>query len=143
MSVITEIAPQVTIPDGLAADVDLPVAAPGRPCAQGDVTIVAWPDLRRSAKDATTPIPADGVTIAVGNGGHHHTLYGAGFFDARRDDEMVYGTLTVPDDGMVLLLHTDPSRRLSDEHGAVQVAAGTYRIGGQREQADEIRRVAD
>lgn len=83
------------------------------------------------------------MTIAVGNGGHHHTLYGAGFFDARRGDEMVYGTLTVPGDGQVLLLHTDPSRRLSDEHGAVQITAGTYRIGGQREQADEIRRVAD
>lgn len=143
MSIITEIAPQVTIPDGLVVDADLPTAAPGSPCAQGDVTVFAWSDLRRKAQDATTPIPADGVTIAVGNGGHHHTLYGAGFFDARRGDEMVYGTLTVPGDGQVLLLHTDPSRRLSDEHGAVQITAGTYRIGGQREQADEIRRVAD
>ena len=141
MSVITEIAPQVTIPEGIA-DFDLPTAAPGMPCAQGDVTVVAWSDLRRPARSATTPIPAGGVTITVGQGGHHHTLYGAGFFDARQD-EMVYGTLTVPPDGMVLLLHTDPSRRLSDEHGAVQVTAGTYRVGGQREQADIVRRVAD
>lgn len=143
MSVITEIAPQVTIPDGMITDADLPTAAPGSPCAQGDVTIVAWTDLHRQANPASTPIPADGVTIAVGQGGHHHTLYGTGFFDDHRGDDMMYGTLTVPDDGMVLLLHTDPSRRLSDEHGAVQVSAGTYRIGGQREQADIVRRVAD
>lgn len=139
MSIITEIAPQVTIPDGMVADADLATATPTQMGTQGDVSIIPL----RSAKAATTPIPADGVTIAVGNGGHHHTLYGPGLFDARRGDDMVYGTLTVPDDGMVLLLHTDPSRRLSDEHGAVQITAGTYRIGGQREQADVIRRVAD
>jgi len=142
MSIITEIAPQVTIPDGLAVDAELPTVAPGSPCAQGDVTVVAWSDLRRTARNARTPIPADGVTIAVGQGGHHHTLYGKGFFD-RVGDEMVYGTLTVRADGMVLLLHTDPSRRLSDEHGALQIGPGNYRIGGQREQADVIRRVSD
>jgi len=142
MNVITEIAPQVTIPEGMTLDGDLSVAAPGSPQPQGDVSIVAWSDLRRTVKAATTPIPADGVTIAVGQGGHHHTLYGVGFFD-RVDTDMVYGTLTVPQGELVLLLHTDPSRRLSDEHGAVQVTTGTYRVGGQREQADEIRRVSD
>lgn len=142
MSIITEIAPQVTIPEGLISDADLPTAAPGQPCAQGDVTVIAWSDLHGRVKAATTPIPTDGVVITVGQGGHHHTLYGPGFFDARQDD-MVYGTLTVPNGSMVLLLHTDSSRRLSDEHGAIQVTGGTYRIGGQREQADEIRRVAD
>jgi len=142
MSIITEIAPQVTVPEGLIVDADLSTVAPGRPQPQGDVTVFAWSDLRRTARNATTPIPADGVTIAVGQGGHHHTLYGQGFFDAR-GDEMVYGTLTVPSDGMVLLLHTDPARRLSDEHGALQIGPGNYRIGGQRERADVIRRVAD
>jgi hypothetical protein len=34
------------------------------------------------------------------------------------------------------LIHTD-------EHGANGIGPGTYRLTGKREQADEIRRVAD
>lgn len=58
MSIITEIAPQVTIPDGLVVDADLPTAAPGSPCAQGDVTVFAWSDCgaRRRTRPPRSPL---------------------------------------------------------------------------------------
>lgn len=96
---------------------------------QGDVSI-----LRVTTKPATTAIPAAGVVVASGREGHSHTLFGAGMFD-RAEAGVVVGTLTVLADTDVFLLHA--------EHGGLQLAAGTYRIGRQREQADVIALVAD
>jgi hypothetical protein len=101
-----------------------------RVACQGDVSILR----QAGVKAATTAIPAAGVVVASGREGHNHTLFGGGFFD-RRESGVVVGTLTVPEGVTVLLSH--------EEHGALQVAAGTYRVGRQREQAAEIALVAD
>lgn len=113
--------------DYLDRDATVPVVT--RAAMQGDVSI-----LKVTTKPAVTAIPAHGVVVASGREGHSHTLFGGGFFD-RREADVVVGTLTVPDDAEVFLLHA--------EHGGLQIAAGTYRIGRQREQADVIALVAD
>lgn len=113
--------------DYLDRDATVPVVT--RAAMQGDVSI-----LKVTTKAAATPVPAAGVVVASGREGHSHTLFGGGFFD-RREADVVVGTLTVPDDAEVFLLHA--------EHGGLQIAAGTYRIGRQREQADVIALVAD
>jgi hypothetical protein len=100
---------------------------------QGDVSV-----LRVTTKPAVKVMPKTGVVVAQsGQGGHAHTLTGAGFFDAApvRGGSLVVGTLTVPADTDVLLTHP--------EHGAFLIAPGTYRIGTQREFAGEWRAVAD
>lgn len=113
--------------DYLDRDATVPVVT--RAAMQGDVSI-----LKVTTKAAATPVPAAGVVVASGREGHSHTLFGGGFFD-RLEADVVVGTLTVPDDAEVFLLHA--------EHGGLQIAAGTYRIGRQREQADVIALVAD
>lgn len=113
--------------DYLDRDATVPVVT--RAAMQGDVSI-----LKVTTKAAATPVPAAGVVVASGREGHSHTLFGGGFFD-RLEADVVFGTLTVPDDAEVFLLHA--------EHGGLQIAAGTYRIGRQREQADVIALVAD
>lgn len=114
--------------DYLDRDAAVPVVT--RAAMQGDVSILR----EAGVKAAATAIPAHGVVVASGREGHSHTLFGGGFFD-RREADVVVGTLTVPDDADVFLLHA--------EHGGLQIAAGTYRIGRQREQADVIALVAD
>lgn len=111
-------------------DRDAAVPVVTRAAMQGDVSI-----LREvGVKPAVTAIPAGGVVVASGREGHNHTLFGGGYFD-RCENGVVVGTVTVPVDADVFLLHA--------EHGGLQIAAGTYRIGRQREQADEIALVAD
>ena len=102
------------------------------PQIQGDVSF-----LPVTTKAATTPIPAAGVVVATGRGGHDHRLLPGGFFDfaPARDGSVVIGTLTVPEGAEVYAAH--------DEHGYMGFAPGTYRIGRQREQADVIREVED
>lgn len=100
---------------------------------QGDVSV-----LRVTTNPATTVMPKTGVVVAQsGQGGHAHTLTGAGFFDPApaRSGSLVVGTLTVPADTDVLLTHP--------EHGAFIIAPGTYTIGTQREFAGLWRAVAD
>lgn len=99
---------------------------------QGDVSF-----LRVTTARATKPIPPAGVVVATGQGGHDHSIHGGGMFDfaPERDGSLIIGTLTVPDGVDVLVSH--------QEHGALLMAPGTYRVGRQREQADEIRMVAD
>lgn len=114
--------------DYLDRDVSVPLVT--RVACQGDVSILR----QAGVKAATAAIPATGVVVASGREGHSHTLFGGGTFD-RRESGVVVGTLTVPAGTEVFLLHA--------EHGALQFAEGTYRIGRQREQADEIALVAD
>lgn len=118
---------QTEVLDYLDRDAAVPVVS--RAGIQGDVSI-----LRVTTKGAVTAIPASGVVVASGREGHSHTLFGGGYFD-RHESGVVVGTLTVPADTEVFLLHA--------EHGGLQFAPGTYRIGRQREQADEIALVAD
>ena len=120
----------VEVLDYLDRQASVPVLR--QPQIQGDISI-----LPVTTKEATTRIPQGGVVVATGRGGHDHRLMPGGFFDfapARRGS-LVIGTLTVPVGGEVFMAH--------DEHGFMGFGPGTYRVGRQREQADEIREVAD
>ncbi|NNG36913.1 hypothetical protein [Nakamurella aerolata] len=102
--------------------------------AQGDVTIVSTKHLR--LKEATTPLPREGVVVMQAErGGHTHTLHGEGCLYDTIETDLHIGTLTVPEGREALLTH--------QEHGALLIGPGSYRIGGQREYAGEWRRVAD
>jgi hypothetical protein len=125
----------VTHHDYLDKSAEIPVV--DRVAFQGDVGIVR----RDDDTPASTPIPASGFPVVRGeNGGNTHGLYGAGFFTpsalASQDpNDLLLGTLTVPAGAQVLLSHP--------EHGGLLIAAGTYRILRQREQADVARFVED
>lgn len=116
--------------DHLDRDADLPVV--DTIGFQGDVAIIANATLQ-----ATTPIPRRGYPVVRGeNGANTHALYGQGFYDAEAaSDGLVLGVVTVPDGGTALLSHP--------EHGGLLLAPGSYQLRRQREQADEIRMVAD
>lgn len=102
-----------------------------RAACQGDVSI-----LRVTTTPATTPMPTEGVIVIEGETGHTHSLHGAGLFDrATNRDNLTVGTLTVPEGVDVLMSH--------QEHGALLIAPGTYRIGRQREYQGEWALVAD
>lgn len=114
--------------DWLDRDIDIPVL--DGPQAQGDVFI-----LPVTTKPATTPIPARGVIVATGQGGHDHVLLAGGFFDRTARGGLVVGTLTVPAGAEQYLAH--------DEHGYTGIAPGTYTVNTQREYAGQWRQVAD
>ncbi len=123
----------------LDAQIDVPVLT-GLAQAQGDLIVLPRPNKQA----ATTEIPAAGVLVvrAESSGGNTHSLLsldGPGcFYDARDggDTGLVLGVLTVPDGATAYMVHTE-------EHGANAFGPGTYEVRRQREQADEIRMVAD
>ena len=113
----------------LLADVDVPVLTALQ--CQGDVAVIPT-----SGTPGGVPVPAAGIPVVRGeNGGHTHTLVGEGLLWAPSDDLLDMGAVTVPAGGVAYLLHP--------EHAAVAFAEGVWRVRRQREQADEIRRVAD
>lgn len=125
----------VDVLEHLDRDVTIPILS--GPQRQGDVIVM--PSL---AVKATTLIPAAGCPVVRGeNGGNTHLLLegfgGPVYFDlaAPRTDSLTLGTLTVPDGSTAYLAHP--------EHGYMGFGAGTYTVSRQREQADEIRTVAD
>lgn len=135
MSTITlEEARQITgtdFYDYLDAQAEVPTVTTA--ACQGDVSL-----LRVTTDPAVKAIPKAGVVVAQsGQGGHAHTITGAGMFDAapRRTGSLVIGRLTVPVGADVLISH--------QEHGALLIAPGTYDVGSQREFAGEWRAVAD
>lgn len=102
---------------------------------QGDVIAVP-----AHVPPASTPVPAAGVPVVRGeNGGNTHLLLGEG--DVRFDGwaasaaSLTLGVLTVAPGGTAFLAHP--------EHGYVGFGPGTYTFRRQREQADELRMVAD
>lgn len=111
----------------LADDLEIPVIA-GLPQAQGDLIVVPVPKVT-----AGKPIPAEGVPLLRGNGGHTHLLVGDGTWTPAPGMEL--GTLTVPDGGEAYLIH--------EEHGGTGIGAGTYRVGRQQEAWEQVRAVAD
>ena len=130
-SLITEHGTEVL--DYLDRQVTVPVT--NAPQVQGDVSI-----LPVTTKDATTPLPKTGVAVVRGeSGGNTHSLHASpkAFFDAAPQEgrSLVLGTLTVPDGSEAYMAHP--------EHGFMGIAPGTYLIGRQREQADEIAYVVD
>ena len=85
-----------------------------------------------------TAVPVEGVRVVRGEAtGNAHILHADGpAMWAPSSDGLRLGVLHVPAGSVAWLIHTD-------EHGANGIAAGTYVVTGKREQADEIRRVAD
>lgn len=106
---------------------------------QGDVIVI--PSKAGRPTSAKTPVPRVGVPVVRGeNGGNTHLLLAADgevFFDGRepRRGDLGLGLLTVAEGATAYLAHP--------EHGYAGIGPGTYVIRRQREQADEIRLVAD
>jgi len=124
---------RVEIPEHLETDAEIPVLTGLQ--VQGDLAIIP---TRPSAKPGVA-VPAEGVPVVRGeNGGHTHLLVGEGVLWAPvegRDAGQTLGVATVPAGFTGFLLHP--------EHGANAFGPGAYTIRRQREQADEIRLVAD
>ena len=102
---------------------------------QGDLIVLPM----RPGVDAGDLVPAEGVAVIRGEaGGNTHLLVGEGVSwrpVARNGDDLDLGVVTVPSGAVAYLLHP--------EHGGQGFAPGAYQIRRQREQADEIRMVAD
>lgn len=107
---------------------------------QGDVFIIPQ-DMTGSLTPATNQVPREGFPVVKGiAGGNTHLLLGSGQtlyteFAAGQAGAQDLGVLTVPENSTGYLAHP--------EHGYLAIAPGTYLMRAQREQADEIRRVAD
>lgn len=114
----------------LARDAEVPVVT-AQAC-QGDVSI-----LKVTTRSAVTPVPEQGAVVVRGeNGGNTHMLHGGCFdYAPDRSGSLVVGTLTVAVGETAVLSHP--------EHGFLEIAPGTYRVGRQREYAGEWREVAD
>lgn len=134
---------QITVPDDLIADIEIPILT--SPQRQGDVGIFPRPAAGAVELAAMTAVPATGVAVVRGEAtGNTHLLspepdtvvmWAANTrYDGASD--LVLGVLHVPAGAVAWLIHTD-------EHGANGIGAGTYTLHGKREQADELRRVAD
>lgn len=126
----------VDVLDHLDRQIEIPVLT-GQPQRQGDVLF--WPAKGRSA---STVVPREGFPVVRGeNGGNTHLLLegfgGPVFFDPApaRTGSLSLGTLEVPDGSTAYLAHP--------EHGYMGFGPGVYAVSRQREQADEIRMVAD
>ena len=123
----------VTVLDHIDPSAEVPVVSVA--AAQGDVSI-----LRVTTRPATTPMPARVDVVRGEAGGNTHSLHPSGdcFWDAataRSVADLTLGTLTVPEGSTAVLAHP--------EHGFLELAPGTYRIGRQREYAGEWAYVAD
>lgn len=123
----------VDVDPHLDRDVTIPILTATQ--RQGDVMI-----LPTDRPSATTPVPTAGAAVVRGeNGGNTHLLLadGAVCFDGRpaSPDDLVLGVMTVTDDATAYLAHP--------EHGYMGFGPGTYELRRQREQADELRMVAD
>jgi hypothetical protein len=123
----------VDVDEHLDRDVTIPILT--GPQRQGDVMVLP---VQRAA--ATTAVPKAGAPVVRGeNGGNTHLLLADGpvCFDARpaTADDLVLGVMTVADEATAYLAHP--------EHGYMGFGPGTYEFRRQREQADELRMVAD
>ena len=128
----------VTIPDHLTADAEVPILT--GPQAQGDLLVLP---TKVPANVTWETVPAAGVqAVASEATGHTHWLHqgfdstGVRWARIGRGGDIVIGYVTVPVGETALLVHTD-------EHGANGIGAGTYAILGKRELAEMERRVAD
>lgn len=124
----------VTIPAHLEAQAAIPVLTALQ--VQGDVAIIP---TRASAKKGN-PVPPAGIAVVRGeSGGNTHLLVAEGPVAwapvVGNPGLLDLGVVTVPEGATAFLLHP--------EHGANAMGAGSYTIRRQREQADELRVVAD
>ena len=125
-------AHDVEIPAHLLADAEVPVLTGLQ--VQGDVAIVPH---RAGKASETILVPPEGVPVVRGeSGGNTHLLVADGAVVwSPSSNAMTLGQVTVPKGATAFMLHP--------EHGAMGMGAGSYLIRRQREQAEEIRRVAD
>lgn len=102
---------------------------------QGDVAVI--PTLEPAQVDAVQ-VPAEGIPVVRGEaGGNTHLLLASGAVSWSPVDRvgLDLGVLTVSDGAVGYLAHP--------EHGYLGIGPGRYVLRRQREQADEIRMVAD
>ncbi len=96
---------------------------------------------RLTAEPSRTPVPAAGCPVVRGeNGGNTHSIYtsDAGVCcdtTTPTPGNLIVARLTVPAGAVAYLGHP--------EHGYLGIGPGTYELRRQREQADELRMVAD
>lgn len=124
----------VDVHEHLDRDFEIPVLAGVQ--RQGDVLVRPT----AGGMPATTAVTLEGHPVVRGeNGGNTHLLLANGvvFFDARQPSptNLVLGILSVTEDATAYLAHP--------EHGYLGIAPGRYEIRRQREQADELRLIAD
>jgi hypothetical protein len=127
----------------LAAETDIPVIT-GRPVPQGDVILIP---ADGQVPAATVSLPPAGAELARGQGGNVHLLLGRVLWAAGLKGSQTIGTVTVPPGETGYLAHGDgtPLSALSRdaEHGVQAFGPGTWVVRRQREQASQVRRVAD
>lgn len=114
-------------------DVEVPVLS--GPQRQGDVMVVP---SRPGKVEGLVKVPREGIAVVRGeNGGNTHLLVGEGevFFSPSKARGQILGTLVVEKGSTAYLTHP--------EHGFNGIMAGSYTIKRQREQAEEIRLIAD
>jgi hypothetical protein len=109
---------------------------------QGDVAVIPTDRADRIDDGRPQPVvvPAAGIPVVRGeNGANTHLLLAAGPCTwlpvDRSGNGLDLGVLGVPADATAWLAHP--------EHGYLGIGPGRYVIRRQREQADEIRLVAD
>lgn len=124
----------ITVLDYLDHAEDVPVITTA--ACQGDVSVFR----DDTARPATVPMPKTVTVVRSEASSNTHTLHPDGpcfweYNEAASVTDLVLGKLTVPDGSKALLMH--------QEHGALEIAPGTYRVGRQREFAGEWAFVAD
>jgi hypothetical protein len=119
--------------DHLDRNLEIPVHAGLQ--AQGDLFIIPV-DPDRGGQGA--PVPLDGIPVieAVG-GGHEHRLF------AGRPGTAFFTPAGAWGQDIGLLECTESAYMAHPEHAYAGIAAGTYTLRRQREQADQERFVAD
>jgi hypothetical protein len=114
-------------------DIEIPVLTGMQ--RQGDVIVIP----QREGKIAgLLPIPKEGIAVVRGeNGGNTHLLVAEGdvTYAPNPSRGQRLGSLLVGEGGVAYLTHP--------EHGFNAIGTGSYVINRQREQADEIRIIAD
>lgn len=104
---------------------------------QGDVAVV--PHRPGIASPKAAPVPSAGVAVVRSeSGGNTHLLLAEGpcsWTAMPASTDLTIGVLDVPDGSTAYLAHP--------EHGYLAMGPGSYLIRRQREQADELRMVAD
>lgn len=104
---------------------------------QGDVAVI--PQRPGKSAHKTVPVPAVGVPVVRGeSGGNTHLLLAEGpvnWTSTPGFSDLTIGIVHVPDGAVAYLAHP--------EHGYLAMGPGNYTLRRQREQADELRMVAD
>ncbi len=127
---------KVEIPAHLEAQAEIALIS-DKPIRQGDVYVIPH---RAGHVDGAAQVPPEGVPVVRGEaGGNTHLLVAEGTVlwapRTGSPDAADMGTLVVEEGSSAFLIHP--------EHGAAGMGPGHFTIRRQREQAEEVRLVAD